>query len=169
MQSDDTPPASPAEPTERERLYEIAKAGGNWYAAAKPLPDEAFDALATPPASPAATDEEVARMVADLTARANRMDDLGSERAKLLHEAADLLARVAKERDEARASEAEKTRNWLKNNVEDLGRALTAENRAIAAEQRAEAAEKELKEKDTLLKLYKRSVERATTILGARP
>ena len=123
-----TPPASPAEPTERERLYEIAKAGGNWYAAAKPIPDEAFDALATPPASPAATDEEVAEwrvgywhwggadiyvMDPSSTSTINGEGvryiakglptfDMAEAIVKEHNAAADLFARVARERDEAR-------------------------------------------------------------------
>ena len=126
-----TPPASPAEPTERERLYEIAKAGGNWYAAAKPIPDEAFDALATPPASPAATDEEVARMVERLLHDCSRIGEPHDH--MIMAQAADLLARVAREQDEAR--------DWLRlraHDIVELGQQLAA------AEQRAEAAEKVL-------------------------
>ena len=113
--TDDTPPASPAEPTERERLYEIAKAGGNWYAAAKPLPDEAFDAIATPPASPAATDEEVARVVKRLTS--------GNAGWADLCQAADLLVRLARERDIAQEAwqheheRAEKAKAMIKHMV----------------------------------------------------
>lgn len=154
-----TPPASPAEPTERERLYEIAKAGGNWYAAAKPIPDEAFDALATPPASPAATDEEVAEwrvgywhwggadiyvMDPSSTSTINGEGvryiakglptfDMAEAIVKEHNAAADLFARVARERDEAR--------DWLRlraHDIVELGQQLAA------AEQRAEAAEKVL-------------------------
>lgn len=78
-----------------------------------------------------ATDEEVAKMVERLLHDCSRIGEPHDH--MIMAQAADLLARVARERDEAR--------DWLRlraHDIVELGQQLAA------AEQRAEAAEKVL-------------------------
>lgn len=151
MTHDATPPASPAEQVPGMPEAKCHACGLDGYLCLDPeCPNPR---RATPPASPAATDEDVAKMVERLLHDCSRIGEPHDH--MIMAQAADLLARVARERDAAEATlwsiaHDGASKQGLKKRAARYLAGRTPRVVAIlahklaAAEQRAEAAEKVL-------------------------